>query len=83
MKKIPTIFEREFTGPREFHLTGKIAPGMENILYQATATVKIDGSCCAIIGGTLYKRFDAKPGKMQSNAVNQTQSQDIGPTGSK
>lgn len=63
MKKIPTIFEREFTGPREFHLTGKIAPGMENILYQATATVKIDGSCCAIIGGTFYKRFDAKPGR--------------------
>lgn len=63
MKKIPTIFEREFTGPREFHLTGKIAPGIENILYQATATVKIDGSCCAIIGGTFYKRFDAKPGR--------------------
>ena len=63
MKKIPTIFEREFTSPREYHLTGKIKPGFEEALEKATATVKIDGSCCAIIDGTFYKRFDAKPGR--------------------
>ena len=27
------------------------------------ATVKWDGSCCAIIDGVLYKRYDAKKGK--------------------
>ena len=27
------------------------------------ATVKIDGSCCAIIGGNFYKRYDAKKGR--------------------
>ena len=27
------------------------------------ATVKVDGSCCAIINGEFYKRYDAKNGK--------------------
>lgn len=30
------LYEKDtnnITGPREFHLTGKIASGMENILY--------------------------------------------------
>ena len=30
---------------------------------EGIATVKLDGSCCAIIGGKFYKRFDAKRGK--------------------
>ena len=27
------------------------------------ATIKFDGSCCAVIDGKFYKRFDAKKGK--------------------
>lgn len=30
---------------------------------EGVATEKIDGSCCAIIGGVFYKRYDAKRGK--------------------
>lgn len=30
---------------------------------EGIATVKIDGSCCAIINGELYRRYDAKKGK--------------------
>ncbi len=31
---------------------------------EGTATEKIDGSCCAAIGGVFYKRYDAKRGKI-------------------
>lgn len=30
---------------------------------KGVATIKIYGSCCAIIDGVFYKRFDAKPGR--------------------
>lgn len=30
---------------------------------EGEATLKIDGSCCAIIDGKFYKRYDAKKGK--------------------
>jgi hypothetical protein len=30
---------------------------------EGVATVKYDGSCCAIINGDFYKRYDAKSGK--------------------
>lgn len=66
MKKIPTLFKREFD--EKTHKIIKILPevieGMEWVLNgEGTATVKIDGSCCAIINGEFYKRYDAKKGK--------------------
>lgn len=64
MKKIPTLFEREYANHRVVGITDKVCPGMEWVLEgEGTATVKIDGSCCAIINGVLYKRYDAKKGK--------------------
>lgn len=64
MKKIPTLFEREYANHRVVGITEKVYPGMEWVLEgEGTATVKIDGSCCAIINGELYKRYDAKKGK--------------------
>lgn len=30
---------------------------------EGEATEKVDGACCAIINGRLWKRFDAKPGR--------------------
>lgn len=64
MKKIPTLFERIYENHRVVGITNKVTPGMEWVLDgEGTATVKIDGSCCAIIGGELYKRYDAKKGK--------------------
>lgn len=63
MKKIPTLFVREFANHRVVSIRNEITPGCEEAFAVGDATIKIDGSCCAIIGGTLYKRYDAKHGK--------------------
>ncbi len=64
MKKIPTLFEREFINKHDFILKDKVIPGMEWVLKgEGIATIKIDGSCTAIIDGKFYKRYDAKAGK--------------------
>ena len=64
MKKIPTLFIREFENHSVVNILPEVTPGMEWVLDgDGQATVKIDGSCCAIINGELYKRYDAKHGK--------------------
>lgn len=64
MKKIPTLFERVFANHEVVDITQKVTPGMEWVLEgKGVATVKFDGSCCAIIGGEFYKRYDAKKSK--------------------
>lgn len=65
MKKIPTLFERTFD--ERGRITGilpTVKEGFEWVLRgEGDATLKIDGSCCAIIDGKFYKRYDAKKGK--------------------
>ena len=64
MKKIPTLFERTFENQRVVCITNNVILGMEWVLDgEGVATIKIDGSCCAIIDGVYYKRYDAKKGK--------------------
>lgn len=64
MKKIPTLFERVFENHKVVGITDRVTHGFEWVLAgEGEATVKIDGSCCAIINGELYKRYDAKRGK--------------------
>lgn len=64
MKKIPTLFERIYENHKVVGITPKVTEGMEWVLNgDGVATVKIDGSCCAIINGEFYKRYDAKKGK--------------------
>lgn len=64
MKKIPTLFERVYENNRVVDVTDKVTPGMEWVLEnKGQATIKWDGSCCAIINGELYRRYDAKKGK--------------------
>ena len=63
MKKIPTLFERVYEGRKIVGIKDKIAPGCEEAFKNGIATVKFDGSCCAIIDGEFYKRYDAKKGK--------------------
>ena len=64
MKKIPTLFEREFENHKVVKINGNIHPGMEWVLKgEGEATIKWDGSCCAMIMGMFYKRFDAKKGR--------------------
>ena len=65
MKKIPTLFKREFEGHNIVNILPEVTEGMEWVLKgEGIATVKIDGSCCAIINGEFYKRYDAKKGKL-------------------
>lgn len=64
MKKIPTLFERQFEDHKVVGITDKVTPGCEAALDgTALATIKYDGSCCAVINGEFYKRYDAKKGK--------------------
>ena len=64
MKKIPTLFERKFENHRVIKVLPDVIKGMEWVLNgEGYATIKIDGSCCAIINNEFYKRYDAKSGK--------------------
>ena len=64
MKKIPTLFERLYENHRVVGITQNVTTGMEWVLSgEGEATIKVDGSCCAVINGELYKRYDAKKGK--------------------
>jgi hypothetical protein len=64
MKKIPTLFERIYENHKVVGITQNVTPGMEWVLKgEGVATLKVDGSCCAIINGKFYKRYDCKQGK--------------------
>lgn len=63
MKKIPTLFKREYANHRVVAVHAEITPGCEDAFLRGEATVKIDGACCAVIDGVFYKRYDAKNGK--------------------
>jgi len=65
MKKIPTIFERDWHGDKS-RVLNKPTDAWHKIVRAfpyALPTEKWDGTCCAVIGGVLYKRYDAKNGK--------------------
>ena len=63
MKKIPTLFERKFENHRIVGISDKVTPGMEWVLNgEGIATIKVDGSCCAIIDGVFYKSPPLRPG---------------------
>lgn len=64
MKKIPTLFKRIFDEQHRKSVSCEVTPGMEWVLAgEGLATVKIDGTCCAITNGRFYRRYDAKRGK--------------------
>lgn len=71
MKKIPTLFKREFEDHNVKSISSEVTEGMDFVLEgKGIATVKIDGSCCAIIDGKFYVRYDAKRGKpVPENAI--------------
>lgn len=62
MKKIKSLFKRDYENTRLVY--NEIVEGSEWVLNgEGVPTRKFDGSCCAIIGGEIYKRYDAKKGK--------------------
>ncbi len=63
MKKMPCVFVRDFKG-RDFTITSEVTPGCEWVLAgEGVPTRKRDGTACAVIGGRLHARYDAKRGK--------------------
>ena len=71
MKKIPTLFEREFENHRIVRILPNISPDLAWVMAgDGVATIKWDGACCAVINGVFYKRYDAKHGKpVPPNAI--------------
>ena len=65
MKKIPTLFERDFENHKVVNIRPVLtSPDLQWVLDgEGEATIKIDGTCCAVIDGIFYKRYDAKQGK--------------------
>lgn len=64
MKKIPTVFIREFENHKIKRITQEFtSEEAKEAFLHGEATVKIDGSCCAWLDGLFRKRFDAKPGR--------------------
>lgn len=71
MRKIPTLFEREFENHRIVKVLEKVTPGCEWVLNgEGLATEKLDGTCTLFKDGHIWKRYDAKNGKpVPENAV--------------
>lgn len=65
MKKMPTLFRREFDNHRVVTIHPELtSPELAWVLTgEGIATEKVDGACCAIINGKYYKRYDAKRDK--------------------
>ncbi len=64
MKKIPTLFVREFENHRVVGVKDEFtSEECKRAFLEGKPTIKFDGSCCAVIDGIFYKRYDAKKGK--------------------
>lgn len=64
MKKIPTVFERDWNGDRSRVVDQVHADCGWVIKGEGVATRKIDGTCCLVEGGDLYKRRELRRGEL-------------------
>lgn len=63
MQKIISLFQRNYEGDRL--VRNEVVPGAEWVLAgEGVPTRKFDGTCCLIRDGRLYKRYDAKRGRL-------------------
>lgn len=71
MKKMKTLFERQFEKHKVVKCLNKVQEGCEWVINgEGYATEKIDGTCCYISGNLIYRRFDYKKGrKLPLNAI--------------
>ena len=62
MKKIPTVFERDWNGDRS-RVVDQVNSDCEWVLAgEGVATRKVDGTCCLVRDGKLYKRRELRKG---------------------
>ena len=63
MKKIPTLFLRDFENNPRF-VTSEVNPDAQWVIDgEGIATRKYDGTCCLVENGKLWKRYEVKKGK--------------------
>lgn len=63
MQKIISVFQRNYDGARL--IRDEVVPGAEWVIAgEGRATRKYDGSCCMVQNGVLFKRYNAKSGKL-------------------
>lgn len=59
MQKIPSLFKRDYNGNRQVY--DEVVPGSGWVVNgEGIPTLKLDGTCCKIEDGILYKRYDRK-----------------------
>ena len=63
MKKIPSVFERDWDGDRRYVLDKIVV----DIPKEAIPTRKYDGTAVLIKDGVMYKRYDCKRGRAKPN----------------
>jgi len=62
MKKIISLFERDYEGNRQ--VVNRVVSGAEWVVAgEGRATRKLDGTCCLVRDGKLYRRHEVKAGK--------------------
>lgn len=62
MKKIPTLFERDWNGDRS-RVVNQVHAGCEWVLAgEGKPTAKLDGTCCLVRNARLYKRREVRNG---------------------
>ena len=76
MKKISTLFKKDINNLGR--VINEINPENNWVFYgKAIATQKFDGAACAVINGKLYKRYDAKKGKIAPEGAIPCQEADV------
>ena len=64
MKKMKTLFKRQFENHKIAKCLNEVEPGYQWVLDgEGWATEKIDGTCCLIKDGNIYRRYDYKKGR--------------------
>ena len=64
MRKMPCVFQRDFTNPRRPVLLRDVTPGCEWVLAgEGVPTRKWDGTAAMARGGKIYARIDCKAGR--------------------
>lgn len=75
MQKIVSLFQRNYETDRL--VRDEAVPGAEWVLAgEGVATQKLDGTCCMVRSGKLYKRYDLKPGKAAPSGFEPAQEPD-------
>lgn len=73
MKKTPSLFVRDYEGSRL--VLDQVVAGSEWVLAgEGRATLKVDGTCCKVESGVLFKRHDRKLTKAASRRRRKGQS---------